>query len=92
MALTPDERWLALTAGRLFGVMATKAGQESPHPLRAVPFEGGVAVFRAVRGGGMILVGDDESVMFRASSYTFDRALEEFSAGERTQVESFGRG
>ncbi|MFC5123646.1 hypothetical protein ACFPRL_09595 [Pseudoclavibacter helvolus] len=73
-------------------MMATKAGQESPHPLRAVPFEGGVAVFRAVRGGGMILVGDDESVMFRASSYTFDRALEEFSAGERTQVESFGRG
>ncbi|GMA27246.1 hypothetical protein [Arenivirga flava] len=73
----------------LFHSLAAKAGQTLDDPLNVIPFDGGVAVIRAVRGGGKIFVAEDGSVMYRGSSYTFERALEEFRAGERTPLESF---
>ncbi len=73
----------------LFHSLAAKSGQTLDDPLNVVPFDGGVAVVRAVRGGGKIFVAEDGSVMYRGSSYTFERALEEFRAGQRTPLESF---
>lgn len=87
--LSEAQHRLARHGASLFQSLAAKSGQALDDPLDFVPFEGGVAVVRAVRGGGKILVADDGSVMYRASSYTFERAVEEFRAGERTPPESF---
>lgn len=86
---TPQEDSLSEVGRRLFTSLAAKSGQTLDDPLNVVPFDGGVAVVRAVRGGGKIFVAEDGSVMYRGSSYTFERALEEFRAGERTPLESF---
>lgn len=80
---------LADVGTTLFRSHAAKSGQTLDDLLTVVPFDGGVAVVRAVRGGGKIFVAGDGSVMYRGSSYTFERAVEEFRAGERTPVESF---
>lgn len=71
--------------------LAARSGSPFSDPVSAIPFDGGVAVVRAVRGGGSILVAADESVLYRASSYSFDRTLAEFRAGERTPPEAFER-
>lgn len=88
-ALSEAQHRLARHGASLFHSLAAKSGQALDDPLSIIPFDGGVAVVRALRGGGKIFVADDGSVMYRASSYTFERALEEFRAGERTPPESF---
>ncbi len=88
-ASTPQIEALSEVGRGLFHSLAAKSGQTLDDPLNVVPFDGGVAVVRAVRGGGKIFVAEDGSVMYRGSAYTFERALEEFRAGERTPLESF---
>lgn len=73
----------------LFQSLAARSGKSFDDPVNIVPFAGGLAVVRAIRGGGKIFVAEDGSVMYRGSSYTFERALEEFRAGQRTPLESF---
>ncbi len=87
--LSESEQHLARHGRSLFHSLAAKSGRTLDDPLNVIPFDGGVAVVRAVRGGGKIFVAEDGSVMYRGSSYTFERALEEFRAGERTPLESF---
>ncbi|MEV7692310.1 Imm61 family immunity protein [Microbacterium sp. NPDC089189] len=88
--LSPSDRRLADAGFRLFCSLSAQSGKAFGDPVSAVPFDAGVAVFRAIRGGGMILVAHDESVLYRSSSYSFERALAEFRAGARTPRVSFG--
>ena len=89
-ALSAEDRALADRGVGLFRSLAAKSGRSFDDPVSAVPFDGGVAVVRAVRGGGKILVARDGSVLFRSSSFTFDRALADFRAGRRSPIDSFG--
>lgn len=88
--LSPHDRRLADEGLRLFSGLAALSNKPMDAPMSVVPFDGGVAVFRAVRGGGKILVAPDGSALYQSSSRTFDRALEAFHAGERSPRESFG--
>lgn len=89
-SLGAEDRLLADRGVELFRSLAAKSGKPFDDPVSAVPFDGGVAVVRAVRGGGKIFVASDGSALFRASSFTFDRALADFRAGRRSPIESFG--
>lgn len=89
--LSASDRRLADSGFGLFCSLSEKRGKTFDDPVSAVPFDGGVAVFRSIRGGGTILVAHDGSVLYRSSSYSFERALDEFQAGERTPLDSFGK-
>lgn len=89
-ALDAEDRALADRGVDLFRSLAAKSGKPFDDPVSAVPFDGGVAVVRAIRGGGKILVAHDGSALFRSSSFTFGRALADFRAGRRSPIESFG--
>jgi len=88
--LSPEQRQLADRGLDLFRSLDAKIGRSADAPVSALPFDGGIAVMQAVRGGGTIFVAADGSVMYRSSSFTFDRALADFSTGSRTPIESFG--
>ncbi|PPG42045.1 Imm61 family immunity protein [Pseudoclavibacter sp. RFBA6] len=88
--LSASDRRLADSGFRLFCSLNEKRGKVFEDPVSAAPFDGGVAVFRSIRGGGMILVAHDGSVLYRSSSYSFERALDEFREGQRTPLDSFG--
>jgi hypothetical protein len=89
-SLTAAQQELARFGEQLFRQLAGAAGQLAADPVTVIPVDDGVAVVRAVRGGGMILVAPDRAVLFQASSVTFDRAVQEFRAGARTPLEKFG--
>lgn len=88
--LSATDRRLADTGFRLFCSLSEKRGKTFEDPVSASPFDGGVVVFRAIRGGGKILVAHDGSVLYRPSSHSLERALDEFRAGRRTPLGSFG--
>lgn len=50
----------------LFESLAERSGKSFDDPVNIEPFAGGVAVVRAIRGGGKIFVADAGSVMYRA--------------------------
>lgn len=79
---------LAHMAARLFEGLGTDGVLE----VRELPDGLGVCVWPAgVRGGGTILVGSDESVLFVESATGFDAGLAAFRQGRRTPAERFRR-
>ncbi|WP_285040245.1 hypothetical protein [Plantibacter sp. LMC-P-059a] len=82
------------TIDRLTAVGTRYFGQLTPDAaLRPIPLDddAGVCVVHTVRGGGMIYVAPDESVLFVGSSMDFGAGLTEFLAGSRTPPERFVR-
>ncbi|MDQ0893255.1 hypothetical protein [Agromyces ramosus] len=90
-ALPPDERALADTGRTLFEQLARDAGEADTGPLNLVPLpEGlGVAVVRAVRGGGTIFVAPDSSVLYLGSAIDISVGLDAFREGQRTPLSKF---
>ncbi|MFC9559251.1 hypothetical protein [Agromyces sp. NPDC056965] len=90
-ALSSEQRELAETARALFEQLARDAGQADAGPLNVVPLPDdlGVAVVRAVRGGGSIFVAHDSSVLYVASSLDLPTGLDLFREGQRTPLSSF---
>lgn len=89
-SLPAAQQDLAKFGEQLFRQLANAAGQQLPEVVMVIPVDDGVAVVRAVRGGGMILVASDRSVLYQASAVTFDQAVREFRSGSRTPLEKFG--
>lgn len=90
-ALTSEQRDLAATADALFEQLARDAGQSDAGRLNVVPLPDdlGVAVVRAVRGGGVIFVARDSSVLYMTSVIDLPIGLELFRDGQRTPLSSF---
>lgn len=90
-ALSAEQRELAATASALFERLARDAGQADAGQLNVVPLpdDVGVAVVRAVRGGGAIFVAHDSSVLYVASSIDLPIGLDLFREGQRTPLSSF---
>lgn len=90
-ALTPDQRTLADTARALFEQLARDAGEADSGPLNVVPLPEalGVAVVRAVRGGGTIFVAPDSSVLYVGSAIDISVGLDAFREGQRTPLSRF---
>lgn len=82
---------LAAVGEDLFRRLATNAGQQFEGGLNIVPFDDGVAVVRAVRGGGTIFVGADRAVLYQGSAVGFEEGVRAFRAGTRTPLERFVR-
>lgn len=83
-----DVERLAHVAATLFEELGTDGVLE----MRELPDGLGVCVWPAgVRGGGSILVGCDESVLFVGSATGFDAGLAAFRQGRRTSAERFRR-
>ncbi|WP_127794266.1 hypothetical protein [Agromyces sp. LHK192] len=89
--LSTDERSLAEIGTGLFERLARDAGQADAGPLNLVrlPDGLGVAVVRAVRGGGTIFVAPDGSVLYLASAIDITTGLDVFRDGERTPLSRF---
>jgi hypothetical protein len=85
-----------MDADRLARVAAThfeKLGTGGELTVRELPDGLGICVWPAgVRGGGSILVGCDESVLFVGSAMGFDAGLVAFRQGSRTPAERFEGG
>ncbi|MFD1574488.1 DUF2185 domain-containing protein [Agromyces cerinus subsp. nitratus] len=90
-ALSSDQRELAATAAALFEQLARDAGQADSGRLNVVllPDDLGVAVVRAVRGGGVIFVARDSSVLYVTSAIDLQVGLDLFRDGQRTPLSSF---
>ena len=90
-ALPPDQRALADVGRNLFERLAQDAGEAAAGPLNPVPLpEGlGVAVVRAVRGGGTIFVAPDSSVLYVGSAIDISAGLDAFREGQRTPLSKF---
>lgn len=73
----------------LFRKLAENAGQALDNELRLVPFDDGLAVVRAVRGGGTIFVGADRELLYQGSAVGFEDGVRAFRAGTRTPLERF---
>lgn len=81
-----DVHRLARIAATLFGDL----GAAEALTVRELPDGLGICVWPAgVRGGGSILVGCDESVLFVGSAIGFDAGLAAFRQGRRTPAERF---
>ena len=87
--LSPTLEPLAARGESLFRQLAAKTGQGMTDPLTFVPVDDGVAVVRAVRGGGTIFVGPDQTVLYSGSSLSFDDGVRAFRSGMRTAPEKF---
>lgn len=87
--LSPALQPLAERGESLFRQLAAKTGQGMSDPLTFVPVDDGVAVVRAVRGGGTIFVGPDQTVLYSGSSLTFEDGVRAFRSGVRTAPEKF---
>lgn len=80
---------LAAVGEELFRRLAANAGQQLEGGLNIVPFDDGVAVVRAVRGGGTIFVGADRAVLYQGSAVGFEEGVRAFRAGARTSRDRF---
>jgi hypothetical protein len=87
--LSPALEPLAARGEALFRQLATKAGQGLTDPMTLVPFDDGVAVVRAVRGGATIFVGPDQTVLYSSSAMSFEDGVRAFRAGRRTAPDRF---
>ncbi|MGW9630831.1 hypothetical protein ACWGST_09010 [Agromyces sp. NPDC055520] len=90
-ALSSQQLELAAVARALFEQLARDAGQTDTAQLNVVPLPDdlGVAVVRAVRGGGTIFVDHDASVLYVASAIDLPVGLDLFREGQRTPLSSF---
>lgn len=90
-SLAPDRRALADVGRALFERLARRAGEAGAGPLRTVPLPdgSGVAVVRAVRGGGTIFVAPDSSVLYVGSAIDVSAGLDAFREGQRTPLSKF---
>lgn len=89
--LSPADRALAEVGRGLFAQLARDAGRDETGQLNAIPLpdELGVAVVRAVRGGGTIFVAPDSTVLYLASAIDIAAGLEAFREGQRTPLSKF---
>ncbi|ACL42358.1 hypothetical protein Achl_4407 (plasmid) [Pseudarthrobacter chlorophenolicus A6] len=69
------------TAARLLGLRQNDAARNS----RPLPSAGATHFWNPSRGGGSVIVGADGTFLFRGSSATWDRHLEDYVAGCRTE-------
>lgn len=88
-SLSAELEELAGVGEGLFRNLAEKAGQSFEDELTFIPFDDGVAVVRAVRGGGTIFVGADRELLYQGSAVGFEDGVRAFRAGTRTALERF---